>query len=167
MKNFIQRFMVVLVLYSVWKSCSQEPSSEVVSKESPQSTVVAVAGLAPEYLGNYKGQQKPYYMYNESGRELVINGQRIPVPAIDFLFTLKENRQAALEQTNLEDHMQYSYEGSYEVIDSLSDTIKLRLSLKDRTGSEPIFDLEIRKTDKTGTCSSTKEPTFVISKEGM
>lgn len=167
MKNFVQRFLAILVLYSIWQTCSREGSSEVVSKESAPPAAVAVAGLSPEYLGNYTGHQKQYYMYNESGQELVINGQKIPVPPIDFLFTLKENRQAALEQTNLEDHMQYSYEGSYEVLDSLSDTIKLRLSLKDRTGSEPIFDLEIRKSDKVGTCSSAKEPTFVISKEGM
>ena len=120
--------------------------------------------LSDDFLGNYHGIQQSYYMKNQYGDEMIIAGNKVPVPSSDFKFLLKKDNVASLQQTNLEDNQRYYYDGSYMIIDDETDLIKVEISLSDGQGSSPTYILEINKSAKTGNCIGKNEPVFNISK---
>lgn len=121
-------------------------------------------GLSAEFLGNYHGIQASYFMKNKSGDDLVINGNKVSIPAIDFKFTIKDNAGVSLEQINLEDNSRVNYEGTYKIISSESNTTKIECSLSDGQTSNPTYVLTINQSDKNGICNSSNEPQFSIEK---
>ena len=95
---------------------------------------------------------------------MVINGQKVPVPSIDFMFLLKEDDAVSLQQKNLEDNSQYQYEGTIKIITDTKESLKLECSLSDGKSSNPTYTIAINKNDKTAICIGNKEPEFNIEK---
>ena len=102
-------------------------------------------------------------MKNQYGDEMIVAGNKIPVPSTDFKFLFKENNIVSLQHTNLEDNSRYYYDGNYKIISGDLELIKVECSLNNGKGSSPTYTLEINKTSKTGKCiGKTNEPEFQI-----
>ena len=120
--------------------------------------------LSDDFLGVYHGIQQSYYLRNRYGDVMIIAGNKVTVPSIDFKFLLKKDNVANLQLTNLEDNERDYYDGSYSIIDDETDSIKVEISSSDGQGSSPTYILEINKSTKTGNCIGKNEPVFNISK---
>ena len=160
MRN-ITHFLTLLFLTTfILNGCNSENNKNSKSKKEEIQT----KELSDDFLGNYHGIQESYFMRNQYGDDMIIAGNKVPVPSSDFKFLLKENNVASLQQTNLEDNQRYYYDGSYNIISDELDLIKLEISLSDGQGSSPTYILEINKSDKKGNCIGKNEPVINISK---
>ena len=160
-------FGAILFASTILTSCgnnNQDNSSKEPSKQSDESTNQKVANLKTEYLGNYHGIQPSYFMKNQYGDDMVINGNKVSVPSIDYKFLLKENNVVNLQQINLEDNSRVYYDGTYKIISEDSTSIKIECSLSDGKGSNPTYTLTINGSDKKGICTGSNEPEFSIEK---
>lgn len=144
---------------------NQDASNKAPSIQTDESTKQKAAGLSIEILGNYHGIQPSYFIKNQYGDEMVINGNKIPVPSIDYKFLLKENNLASLQQINLENNSRVYYDGTYKIISEESITTKIECSLSDGQGSNPTYVLTINRSDKKGICTGSNEPEFSIEKK--
>ena len=139
-------------------STSSEAESTIVEEENTN-------GLPQEYLGNYHGVQPGYNMKNQYGDDIIIGGQKIIVPDIDYKFLLKEDGIASLQQTNLEDNSRVYYEGKSKILSEDDNTLTIECSLKTADGkSNPTYKLIIIKSDQSAICMGTNEPKFNLKK---
>jgi hypothetical protein len=154
-----------IIMLSSCGNNNQEASDKTSSIKTDESTQQKAAGLSTELLGNYHGIQPSYFMKNQYGDEMVINGNKIPVPSIDYKFLLKENNAVSLQQINLEDNSRDYYDGTYKIISEESLTTKIECSLSDGKSSNPTYVLTINRSDKKGICAGSNEPEFSIEKK--
>ena len=99
MKNLFA-ILLVTVLTSCGGSSSSDPAD--TTKQNAE-------GLPTDFLGNYHGIQPSYFMKNQYGDDMVINGNKVSVPSIDYKFLLKENNVVSLQQINLDDNSRVYY----------------------------------------------------------
>ena len=158
-------FGCFIILLSSCSNNNQDNSSKSPTKQADESTNQEVAGLKAEFLGNYHGIQPSYFMKNQYGDDMVINGNKVSVPSIDYKFLLKENNVVNLQQINLEDNSRVYYDGTYKIISEDGVTIKIECSLSDGKGSNPMYTLTINGSDKKGLCTGSNEPEFSIAKK--
>jgi hypothetical protein len=177
MKNNNNKFGIPLVIVSalLFSACENNAtgkneysitddsnlSTSIQKVESPHNTGKT---LPSEFIGNYHGVQPAYFMKNQYGDEMVINGNKVPVPSIDYKFLIKENNTISLQQTNLEDNSRVYYDGTYTIIFDDDQIFKIECSLSDGQSSNPTYFLSINKNDKKGICSGSNEPEFYIEK---
>jgi len=154
-----------IIMLSSCGNNNQDASDKTSSMKTDESTQQKAAGLSTERLGNYHGIQPSYFMKNQYGDEIVINGNKIPVPSIDYKFLLKENNVVNLQQINLEDNSRDYYDGTYKIISEESLTTKIECSLSDGKSSNPTYVLTINRSDKKGICAGSNEPEFSIEKK--
>lgn len=163
MKNLTHFLILLFLAIFILNGCNSENNNNSVSKNEELQTT-QTKELSDDFLGNYHGIQEEYFMKNQYGDDMIIAGNKVPVPSSDFKFLLKENNVASLQQTNLEDNQRYYYDGSYKIISDESDVIKVEMSLSDGQGSSPTYIFEINKSDKKGKCIGKNEPVINISK---
>ena len=153
-----------IIMLSSCGNNNQDASNKTPSVQTDESTKQKDEGLSTEFLGNYHGIQSIYFMKNQYGDEMVINGNKISVPSIDYKFLLKENNVVSLQQINLEDNSRVYYDGTYKILTDDSNTTKIECSLHYDEISNPTYILTISKIDKKGTCTGRNEPEFSIEK---
>lgn len=151
-----------IIMQSSCGNNNQNTSIESPSIQAEKSKKHDVAGLTTEFLGNYHGIQPSYFMKNQYGDDMVINGNKVSVPSIDYKFLLKENNVVNLQQINLEDNSRVYYDGTYKIISEDGATIKIECSLSDGKGSNPTYTLTINGSDKKGICTGSNEPEFTV-----
>jgi len=156
--------LLVTVLTSCGGSSSSEPA-EATEQSATESTKQNAEGLPTDFLGNYHGIQSSYYMKNQFGDDIVINGNKVSVPSIDFKFLIKSNNIVSLQQINLEDNARVYYDGTFKIISDATDIIKLECSLSDGKSSNPSYTLVVNKSDKTAICIGNNEPEFKLEKQ--
>ena len=167
MKKVMPIIGVILFASLILSNCDSNSETKAIdtSNSINISKKSTIPELSKEFLGNYHGIQPSYFMKNQYGDDMVIAGNKVPVPSSDFKFLLKENNVVSLQQTNSEDNSRYYYNGNYKILSDDSGFIKTECSLSDGQGSSPTYILEISKTDKIGKCiGKTNEPEFQISK---
>jgi hypothetical protein len=168
MKQFFLVLMIVLFSGCQKPKDTQIPdSSDEEAKESTMGEANVTAEsevLTADFLGIYHGIQPGYFMKNQFGDDLIINGNKVPIPSIDYKFLFKENRVVNLQQISLEDNRRVYYEGTYRIISEDSSIIKVECSLSDGDGSSPVYVLTINKTDKKGVCTGSNEPEFAVER---
>lgn len=133
-------------------------------KSSKQIQNTSIPQLKLDYSGNYHGIQPSYYLKNKYGDDMIINGQKVLVPSIDYKFLLKEDGTVSLQLTNLEDNSRVYYDGTIKIINDATDILKLECSLSDGKSSNPTYTLAIKKSDKTANCIGNNEPEFKLDK---
>lgn len=153
-----------IIMLSSCGNNNQDASNKTPSVKTDESTKQKDEGLSTEFIGNYHGIQSSYFMKNQYGDEMVINGNKISVPSIDYKFLLKENNVVSLQQIKLEDNSRVYYDGTYKILTDDSNTTKIECSLHDDEISNPTYILTISKIDKKGTCTGRNEPEFSIEK---
>ena len=156
--------LLVIVLTSCGGSISSEPA-EATEQLSAETTKQNDEGLPTDFLGNYHGIQPSYFMKNQYGDDMVINGNKVSVPSIDYKFLLKENNVVSLQQINLEDNSRVYYDGTFKISSDEDISLKIECSLSDGKDSNPTYILTINKIDKKGVCNGSQEPEFSIVKQ--
>lgn len=154
-----------IIMLSSCVNNNQDASNKTPSVQKDESTKQKDEGLSTEFLGNYHSIQPSYFMKNQYGDDMVINGNKIPVPSIDYKFLIKENNVVSLQQINLEDNSRVYYDGTYKIISEESITTKIECSLSDGKSSNPTYVLTINRSDKKGICAGSNEPEFSIEKK--
>ena len=166
MKNNKFAQVLLLALLILLSSCgNKDEETENIDAVAIPSEVAAIAltkDLQMEFLGNYHGIQPSYFMKNQYGDDMVINGSKVPVPSIDYMFLLKEDNAVSLQQINLEDNSRVYYDGTYKIVSEEYSSFVIECSLSDGQTSNPIYILTIDKNDKKGICTGTNEPEFNI-----
>ena len=154
-----------IIMLSSCGNNNKDASNKTPSIQIDESTKQKALVLSREFLGNYHGIQSSYFMKNQYGDEMVINGNKISVASIDYKFLLKEINVVSLQQINLEDNTRVYYDGTYKIISEESLTTKIECSLSDGQGSNPTYVLTINRNDKQGICTGSNEPEFSIEKK--
>ncbi len=165
----LHHFKLALIMLAMpLVGCTNQPKEGNAPAQSTEaaSPVVEEKGKAlfPEFLGNYNGIQPGYYMKNQFGKEMVINGNKVEVPSCDFTFLLKENNVVRLLQINLDNNQRIYYEGNYSIISENDNKVIIECTVSDGETSNPTYALTIQKADKTGFCSGSNEPEFSVQK---
>jgi hypothetical protein len=143
---------------------NQDPTHNQSSIETAKQPEDKTESLSDEFLGNYHGVQPSYFMKNQFGDDMVINGNKVSVPSIDYKFLIKENAVVNLQQINLDDNSRVYYEGSYKIIKNENNSVKIECSLSDGQNSNPTYILIINQNEKKGMCMGNNEPQFSIEK---
>jgi len=177
------RFFATLLPFSlVLLSCSgpkgdrsAETVTDTAEVAAPAADQRAIYGnptepprpmLSEEYTGIFHGIQPAYFLKNRFGDDMVINGRKVPVPAIDHKFLVKDNGEVALQQTSLEDNSRVYYDGTYRILESQDGYVKLECTLSDGNSSSPVYILKINAAEQTALCSGTSQPDFTLQKSG-
>lgn len=167
MKKVMTILATFLVASAILISCgnnNQESTNNSSPNETEKISEDKPEGLSAEFLGNYHGIQPSYFMKNQYGDDMVINGNKVPIPSIDYKFLLKEDNIVSLQQINLEDNSRVYYDGTYKIISEENKTKKIECSLSDGQTSNPTYILTIDKIDKKGICNGINQPEFNIEK---
>lgn len=166
MKNNKFAQVLLLALLILLSSCGNKDeeteSMDAVAIQSEVAVTGVTKGLQTEFLGNYHGIQPSYFMKNQYGDDMVINGNKVSVPSIDYKFLLKEGNDVNLQQINLEDNSRVYYNGTYKIVSEENNSLVIECSLSDGQSSNPIYVLTIDKSDKKGICTGTNEPEFNV-----
>ena len=134
-----------------------DSQGDEVSNKKPQ--------IDEEYLGVYMGIQNSYFMENKFGDYLIINGNKVPVPAIEYRFLIEDDNKISLQQKSMEDESRYYYEGNFTVLSILDDKIIIEAELTYDEFSSPSYKIEINKETKGGECTPQDlSPSFKIEK---
>lgn len=168
MKRIFTAILIIGALTITLFGCgnnNQESTNNTSPNETEKKSEDKPEGLSAEFLGNYHGIQPSYFVKNQYGDDMVINGNKVSVPSIDYKFLIKENTIVSLQQINLEDNSRVYYDGTYKIISEESITTKIECSLSDGQGSNPTYVLTINRSDKKGICTGSNEPEFSIEKK--
>lgn len=156
-----------LAIYSfsfVFIGCNSEDKSTKNADLIDESQLT----IEETFLGIYNGVQPSYTMKNQYGDDIIIGGQKIIVPDIEYKFLLKKDGISSLQQTNLEDNSRVYYEGKSEILSENDNTLTIECSLKTADGkSNPTYKLIIIKSDQSAICMGTNEPKFNLEKSVM
>ncbi len=154
----------IIIFLSSCGNNNQELQVKPTAIPTADSEKQKFEGLSSEFLGNYHGIQPSYFIKNQYGDDMVINGNKVSVPSIDFKFLLKENNVVSLQQINLEDNSRVYYDGTIKIISEDVKSSKIECSLSDGQSSRPSYTLVINKGDKTGICIGDDEPQFSVER---
>ena len=164
--KFKEALVIGTALISLF-SCNDKKgnsSTKILSKETDTPIQEIKEGLPIELLGNYHGIQPSYFIKNQYGDDMTVNGNKVSVPSIDYKFLIKEDNIISLQQINLEDNNRVYYDGTYKIISKENDITMIECSLSDGQTSNPSYTISINKRNKKGICSSSNEPEFSIEK---
>lgn len=122
------------------------------------------------FSGVYNGVQPSYFMKNKFGDAIIISGNKIEIPSIDYKFLFDKNQKVSLQQTGLDDNSRYYYEGYYKIVSQTDDVIVIEcsLSLLIPVGgtSSPTYLLEYNIDDDSFMCTdSSGGPNFIVTKK--
>lgn len=87
-------------------------------------------------------------MKNQYGDHMIINGNKVSIPSIDYKFLFKENNVVSLQQINLEDNSRSYYDGTFKVTENSNYEIKIECLLSDGKKSKPFYLISISKLKK-------------------
>jgi hypothetical protein len=141
------------------------PTNETqTNKETSTTSETKLQSLATLFLGIYHGEQASYFMKNQYGDDMIVNGNKVSVPGIDYKFILKEDGVANLQQTSLEDNSRYYYDGTYSIVKEDATSLTIECKMSDGKSSFPSYTLNIDKSTLKGTCKGSNDPEFEIEK---
>ena len=119
------------------------------------------------FSGVYNGVQPSYFMKNKFGDAIIISGNKIEIPSIDYKFLFDKNQKVSLQQTGLDDNSRYYYEGDYKIVSQTDDVIVIECSFSTSDGtSSPTYLLEYNIDDDSFMCAdSSGGPNFIATKK--
>ena len=119
------------------------------------------------FSGVYNGVQPSYFMKNKFGDAIIISGNKIEIPSIDYKFLFDKNQKVSLQQTGLDDNSRYYYEGDYKIVSQTDDVIVIECSFSTSDGtSSPTYLLEYNIDDDSFMCTdSSGGPNFIATKK--
>jgi hypothetical protein len=173
MSKFISPTIALKVLLLpavlIFISCSTPSSNTYVKEDTPSIEAPAQPPTSPKpaptaLIGLYHGVQDRYFLKNQFGDDLVINGRKVPVPSADHKFLLKEDGLVSLQQINLENNSRVYYEGTWTVQEESSNSWKVMCQMSDGELSSPTYLLIIDKAVGSAVCIGSSQPEFTLEK---
>ena len=165
MKHLKTLYTLICATALIFSSCGNGSSEGQSSAESKTTNQPKPSTIPQEFTGSYHGIQPGYFLKNKNGSDMVINGNKVPVPSIDYTFTLNSNSSVSLQQINLDDNSKVNYEGTVKILTDNSNTLEIECSLSDGSTSKPTYTLTINKSNKTVICRGNNEPDFQLKYE--
>ena len=148
----VYRFLVFFVFFMAISSCNSNTKNSTVKIDK-----FVLNGL-------FQGNQDGYYLKNKFGEDLIINGNRVPVPSVEYKFLFKENLEVSLQQTS-EDGKKVYYEGNYKAVKNDEEIVLIECKLSDGEYSNPTMTIEFSKLNKTYTFKGENwSPNFNLNK---
>ena len=117
-----------------------------------------------DFFGIYQGVQPSYNLKNKNGEDMVVKGKKILVNETDYKFLFKENNVVCLEQTDINQDVQYNYNGTFKIIIDDIQLLKIKCTLTDGLNSNPVFTIVFNKSDSTVLCIAKDTPDFKLEK---
>ena len=167
MKKYSLGFIIILFFAACGGSSVKEitPADSLIVNDNID--VAKPEGNQPNenatLLGMYHGVQQSYYLKNQYGNDMEVNGNKITVPSIDYKFILKEGGIVTLQQINLEDNSRVYYHGSFTV-DNNNSSIKIVCNLTDDHSSNPTYNIKIDQSTNLIKCIGNNEPEFSLER---
>jgi hypothetical protein len=156
-------YYVAAAFFILYRACpSPEPSPEEIQIENTENSTVKTDNFVLN--GLLQGVQDGYYMKNKFGDDLIIMGNRVPVPSAEYKFLFKENGEVSLQQTSREDGQRYYYEGNYKAVKNDEEIVLIECKLSSGKTSNPTMMIEFSKLKKTYTCKEEGTPSFNLNK---
>ena len=155
----IKHHIVSLLVFILFFSCSGTSDGVNVDAQSVDEKL--------NFSGVYNGVQPSYFMKNKFGDAIIISGNKIEIPSIDYKFLFDKNQKVSLQQTGLDDNSRYYYEGDYKIVSQTDDVIVIECSLSTSDGtSSPTYLLEYNIDDDSFMCTdSSGGPNFIVTKK--
>lgn len=161
MKN---QLLVILVLVC-FMSCKNDNTNNKINNNKTENSIIQKNEILPsDLLGIYEGIQPSYFLKNKYGDFVIINGDKLSIPAVNHKFFLNENNLVSLKQVNLDSNNRYYYEGEYKIISIEENVTKIKCSLSDNKTSNQTYLLTIDQNGKKGVCKWDIQPEFTIKK---
>ena len=146
----VYKFLVIFFV-AIW-GCNDKSNNSAVKKDN-----FVLNGL-------FQGTQDSYFLKNKFGEDLIIQGNRVPVPSSEYKFLFKENLEVSLQQTS-EDGVKVFYEGNYKTVKNDEEIVIIKCKLSDGEYSNPTMIIEYSKLKKTYTFNGENQsPNFNLNK---
>jgi hypothetical protein len=159
------KYPIILLIVLLLSCNNNTPTNETqTDKETSTTRETKPQSLATQFLGIYHGEQSSYFLKNQYGDDMIVNGNKVSVPGIDYKFILKEDAIANLQQTSLEDNSRYYYDGTYSILKENANSLTIECKMSDGKSSFPSYTLNIDKSTLKGTCKGSNDPEFKIEK---
>ena len=154
--NKIQFFAAISILAMTIASCN--------NNETGQSKTSEVVELQADLLGNYNGSQPGYFMKNRFGDDMIVDGNKLPIPPSDWKFILQEKNAVSLQQSYPDDGSRYYLDGTYQIINDSDERVVIECSLSDGKTSNPTYTLTIDKANQSAICTGRQQPEVTLVK---
>ena len=164
-KNSLFILAVLLVASCSPPAAGPEVTADTLAVEAPVDEPQRPKPPPAAFIGLYHGVQEGYFLKNQFGDDLVINGRKVPVPSIDHKFLLKEDGSVSLQQINLENESRVYYQGTWTIQEESSDSWKVECQVSDGEQSSPTYLLVIDKDGGSAVCIGSVQPEFSLAKE--
>ena len=146
----VYKFLIIFFV-AIW-GCNDKSNNSAVKKDN-----FVLNGL-------FQGTQDSYFLKNKFGEDLIIQGNRVPVPSSEYKFLFKENLEVSLQQTS-EDGEKVFYEGNYKAVKNDEEIVIIKCKLSDGEYSNPTMIIEYSKLKKTYTFNGENQsPNFNLNK---
>jgi len=146
----VYKFLIIFFV-AIW-GCNDKSNNSAVKKDN-----FVLNGL-------FQGTQDSYFLKNKFGEDLIIQGNRVPVPSSEYKFLFKENLEVSLQQTS-EDGVKVFYEGNYKTVKNDEEIVIIKCKLSDGEYSNPTMIIEYSKLKKTYTFNGENQsPNFNLNK---
>ena len=167
MKTIIKSTLIALFATFALTNCNSTPApEEEVSSDTDATTQVESTSEAEaEYNGNYHGVQPAYNLKNEYGEDMLVMGNPIAIPSIDFKIELSGSNSVTMIHTIDGESGTDTYKGSYSIAESSDNQISLDCEVSHVTeNSNPSFTLVVNLENGTLTYVSDGEPSFDLDR---
>lgn len=158
------RLLFCIALVSGCNNTNSITNEITTKQESINNNRTKLHSLEAQFLGIYHGIQASYFLKNQYGDDMIVNGNKVSVPGIDYKFILKEDGIANLQQTSLEDNSRYFYDGSYSIIQEDANILSIQCNLTDGKSSNPSYTITIDKSSNKVNCKGSNDPAFKLEK---
>jgi hypothetical protein len=167
MKKIIQESLIALFAIFTLTNCNSTPAPvEQVSGDMDATTHAASTSVAEaKYNGNYKGVQPAYNLQNQYGEDILVSGNPIVIPSINYKIELSGRNSVTMIHTKDGESFKDIYRGSYSINESAENKISLDCEVRHETEtSNPSFTLIVDMENRMLTYVNKGEPSFNLNR---
>ena len=140
----MKKITIIICMFLIF-SCKD--SKKIDEKEKNLYSLVVGEKDSFFLEGIFKGTQNGYYLKNKFGDDLVIQGNKVPIPSVDHKFLFEKDLNVSLQQTSSDGQRVY-YEGKYQIILDNQSITHFQCDLSDGEFSNPTLIIEYSKINK-------------------
>ena len=155
----MKKITIIICMFLIF-SCKD--SKKIDEKEKNLDSLVVGEKYSFFLEGIFKGTQKGYYPKNKLGDYVIIQGNKLYVPSVNYEFSFQDDFNVSLQQSV--DGSRYYYEGTYKIIENERNIVIIDCQLLE-TESQNSFTMiiEYSKTNDIYTLKSKDgSPDFEI-----
>lgn len=153
----LSTLMAAVTVIALLPECNR-----VASKSSEVSDSKEI--ITSKCQGTYRGTQGSYVKMNSFGEELIIEGEEVIVPAMDYALTLHADGRAVLEQSYKNGRAGVILNGQYDIIADHERFLWLDCALSDGTNPSLLYTVIFDKSSGAIIGEGAHEPPVKFTK---